>query len=111
MSDPLREALANLAELLDGMKLHDDTGHPRDEGYMDAWSQVSAWLADREALAIEPEYEYRAVVLQWASPWDTRKRAVRERTSIRKTLRLDRQTVPLGHIERRAKAGKPERVP
>jgi hypothetical protein len=34
-----------LAEKLDDMTLHDETGDPRDEGYMDAVRELRDWLA------------------------------------------------------------------
>jgi hypothetical protein len=40
-------ALSLLDGKLEAMELHDDTGHPTDEGYMAAWREVRSW-ADQE---------------------------------------------------------------
>lgn len=49
LGDKAAEArAATLRELrakLDEMELHDNTGHPRDEGYMHAWQEIADWLA------------------------------------------------------------------
>jgi hypothetical protein len=39
--------LEALAEQLDEMTLHDETGDPRDEGYMDAARELREWHAQR----------------------------------------------------------------
>ena len=41
---------ATLAEKLDDMTLHDETGDPRDEGYMAAVRELRDWLARRAEL-------------------------------------------------------------
>jgi hypothetical protein len=38
-----------LREKLDEMTLHDETGDPRDEGYMDAVREIRDWLVGRHA--------------------------------------------------------------
>jgi hypothetical protein len=38
-----------LAAKLDDMTLHDETGDPRDEGYMDAVRELREWLSERSA--------------------------------------------------------------
>lgn len=103
MSD-LQLALNGLRDLLDDMKLHDDTGDPRDEGYMDAWGRVDSWLRDREALVIEPEYE-------WSISFGEGE-AIANRSTY-PTAALARQYVArygASHVERRVKAGPWERV-
>ncbi len=44
--DPLRDALVTK---LEDMTLYDETGDPRDEGYMDAVRELREWLAERTA--------------------------------------------------------------
>jgi hypothetical protein len=39
--------LEALAEQLDEMTLHDETGDPRDEGYMDAVRELREWHTQR----------------------------------------------------------------
>ena len=42
---PLGEVLTPIVSAkLDDMTLHDDTGDPRDEGYMDAVNELRHWL-------------------------------------------------------------------
>lgn len=40
--------LAALVSKLDDMTLHDETGHPHDEGYMAAVRELREWLAERK---------------------------------------------------------------
>ncbi len=105
MSDLLRD----LRALLDEMELHDATGHPTDEGYADAWGRVNEWLTAREVLAIEPEYEYRAVTrvaggsdLRW--PWRPSRTLAWHEADNGATY------MQTGYLERRVKAGPWERV-
>jgi hypothetical protein len=42
---PVAVILDTLAAKLDDMTLHDETGDPRDEGYMDAVRELRDWLA------------------------------------------------------------------
>jgi hypothetical protein len=44
----LPSGLEGLAEQLDEMTLHDETGDPRDEGYMAAVRDLRDWLAEQE---------------------------------------------------------------
>lgn len=41
--------VSSLGDKLMDMTLHDDTGDPRDEGYMDAVREMRDWLSDFRA--------------------------------------------------------------
>jgi hypothetical protein len=44
---PIAVTPSTLAEKLDDMTLHDETGDPRDEGYMGAVRELRDWLAEQ----------------------------------------------------------------
>lgn len=46
---PTAVTAATLAEQLDDMTLHDETGDPRDKGYMAAVRELRDWVAERAA--------------------------------------------------------------
>jgi hypothetical protein len=46
---PVTVTAATLTEKLDDMTLHDETGDPRDEGYMAAVRELRDWIAERAA--------------------------------------------------------------
>lgn len=46
-SQPAGDLAFALNEKLMEMTLHDNTGHPRDEGYMDAVRELRDWLRER----------------------------------------------------------------
>lgn len=54
-NDPPQEPLlAALASQLDEMTLHDDTGDPRDEGYMAAVRELRGWIKEQTGQRANP---------------------------------------------------------
>jgi hypothetical protein len=54
-----------LAEKLDDMTLHDETGDPRDEGYMAAVRELRDWMAEPGLLDAIEALRYMADPKSW----------------------------------------------
>lgn len=63
------DILAALLAKLDGMQLHDNTGHPRDEGYQSAVDELRAWAHSQPAAVELPAApagtDAEHVILAW----------------------------------------------